>query len=191
MVCWRSCWRFRRGVHRAFLIGSIPFGYLIGRGVLPHRHPHPRLRQHRRDERAAHAREGRRRRGAAARRAQRLRSDAVYARGCSAGTWISTRCRRGKRSLPRSSPPARSRALLFSPWLRFRGGKGVATSFGAIFALTWPAGLVAVGGLARRCGDHALLVGRLDAGQRRWRLLRCGSSLARFRRRPTASSPRC
>jgi glycerol-3-phosphate acyltransferase PlsY len=34
----------------------------------------------------------------------------------------------------------------YSPWLRFRGGKGVATSFGAIFALCWPAGLVAAGG---------------------------------------------
>jgi glycerol-3-phosphate acyltransferase PlsY len=34
----------------------------------------------------------------------------------------------------------------FSPWLRFKGGKGVATSFGAITALCWPAGLVAVGG---------------------------------------------
>jgi glycerol-3-phosphate acyltransferase PlsY len=34
----------------------------------------------------------------------------------------------------------------FSPWLRFKGGKGVATSFGAIFAMSWPAGLVAVGG---------------------------------------------
>ena len=34
----------------------------------------------------------------------------------------------------------------FSPWLRFKGGKGVATSFGAIFALSWPAGLIAVGG---------------------------------------------
>lgn len=34
----------------------------------------------------------------------------------------------------------------FSPWLRFRGGKGVATSFGAIFAMSWPAGLVALGG---------------------------------------------
>ncbi|MBV9263815.1 MAG: glycerol-3-phosphate 1-O-acyltransferase PlsY [Candidatus Eremiobacteraeota bacterium] len=34
----------------------------------------------------------------------------------------------------------------FSPWLRLRGGKGVATSFGAIFALCWPAGLIAVGG---------------------------------------------
>ena len=36
----------------------------------------------------------------------------------------------------------------YSPWLRFRGGKGVATSFGAIFALCWPAGLVAAGGWA-------------------------------------------
>jgi len=34
----------------------------------------------------------------------------------------------------------------FSPWLRWRGGKGVATSFGAVFALSWPAGLVAVAG---------------------------------------------
>jgi acyl phosphate:glycerol-3-phosphate acyltransferase len=34
----------------------------------------------------------------------------------------------------------------FTPWLGFRGGKGVATSFGALFALCWPAGLVAAGG---------------------------------------------
>jgi acyl phosphate:glycerol-3-phosphate acyltransferase len=34
----------------------------------------------------------------------------------------------------------------FSPWLRLRGGKGVATSFGAIFALSWPSGLIAVAG---------------------------------------------
>ncbi len=34
----------------------------------------------------------------------------------------------------------------FSPWLRFRGGKGVATSFGATLALCWPAGLIGVGG---------------------------------------------
>lgn len=34
----------------------------------------------------------------------------------------------------------------FSPWLGWKGGKGVATSFGAIFALCWPAGLIAVGG---------------------------------------------
>jgi glycerol-3-phosphate acyltransferase PlsY len=32
----------------------------------------------------------------------------------------------------------------FSPWLGWRGGKGVATSFGAIFALSWPAGAVCI-----------------------------------------------
>lgn len=34
----------------------------------------------------------------------------------------------------------------FSPWLGWKGGKGVATSFGAIFALSWQSGLIAVGG---------------------------------------------
>ena len=32
----------------------------------------------------------------------------------------------------------------FSPWLGFKGGKGVATSFGAIFALSWPSGIVSI-----------------------------------------------
>lgn len=32
----------------------------------------------------------------------------------------------------------------FSPWLRGKGGKGVATSFGAIFALSWPAGVASI-----------------------------------------------
>ena len=32
----------------------------------------------------------------------------------------------------------------FSPWLRFRGGKGVATFIGALFGFCWPAGVVAV-----------------------------------------------
>ena len=36
----------------------------------------------------------------------------------------------------------------YSPWLRFRGGKGVATFFGALFGLCWPAGIVAVLGWA-------------------------------------------
>jgi glycerol-3-phosphate acyltransferase PlsY len=36
----------------------------------------------------------------------------------------------------------------YSPWLGWKGGKGVATSFGAIFALAWPAGVVAVAGWA-------------------------------------------
>jgi len=40
----------------------------------------------------------------------------------------------------------------FSPWLAFKGGKGVATSFGAIFALSWPAGLVSIAGWAVGAG---------------------------------------
>jgi len=32
---------------------------------------------------------------------------------------------------------------LFPVWLRFRGGKGVATFFGIVFALVWPVGIVA------------------------------------------------
>lgn len=32
----------------------------------------------------------------------------------------------------------------FSPWLGWKGGKGVATAVGAIFALSWKAGLVSV-----------------------------------------------
>jgi glycerol-3-phosphate acyltransferase PlsY len=32
---------------------------------------------------------------------------------------------------------------LFPAWLRFRGGKGVATFFGALIAVAWPAGLMA------------------------------------------------
>ncbi len=45
--------------------------------------------------------------------------------------------------------PAAIAAVLghcFSPWLKWKGGKGVATSFGAIFALSWKVGLIAVAG---------------------------------------------
>ncbi len=34
---------------------------------------------------------------------------------------------------------------MFPVWLGFKGGKGVATGWGALTALAWPAGLVAVG----------------------------------------------
>ncbi|MGA8534254.1 MAG: glycerol-3-phosphate 1-O-acyltransferase PlsY [Candidatus Tumulicola sp.] len=50
---------------------------------------------------------------------------------------------------PNYAPAVAAAAVLghcFSPWLGWRGGKGVATSFGAIFGLSWQAGLVAVGG---------------------------------------------
>lgn len=32
----------------------------------------------------------------------------------------------------------------FSPWLGWKGGKGVATSLGAVFALSWPVGVIGV-----------------------------------------------
>ena len=68
----------------------------------------------------------------------------------------------------------------FSPWLRFRGGKGVATSFGAIFALCWPAGLVAVAGwiagaALTRYSSVGSMLGSVLAAVALWRL---GGSLA-------------
>jgi len=33
----------------------------------------------------------------------------------------------------------------YSPWLHFRGGKGVATHLGVLFALSWPVGLLFIG----------------------------------------------
>ena len=123
--------RRRRGVPRRF----DPVRLSHRPRILSHRPARRRFRQHRRDERAAHARQSGRRGGAAARRAQRIRSGAL--------------------GVARTSAPAVAEAIVaaaavlghcFSPWLRWRGGKGVATSFGAIFAMSWPAGLVAVGG---------------------------------------------
>ncbi|PZR56724.1 MAG: acyl-phosphate glycerol 3-phosphate acyltransferase [Candidatus Meridianibacter frigidus] len=43
----------------------------------------------------------------------------------------------------------------FSPWLAGRGGKGVATSVGAIFALSWAAGIVSAGGWVAGAGATA------------------------------------
>lgn len=50
---------------------------------------------------------------------------------------------------PAAQALAASAAVLghcYSPWLRWKGGKGVATSFGALFALSWPSALCAVAG---------------------------------------------
>jgi acyl phosphate:glycerol-3-phosphate acyltransferase len=33
----------------------------------------------------------------------------------------------------------------YSPWMRFRGGKGVATELGVLFGLSWPAALIFIG----------------------------------------------
>lgn len=50
----------------------------------------------------------------------------------------------------------------YSPWLKWKGGKGVATSFGAIFALSWKAGLIAVAGwIAGAAVTHYSSVGSM------------------------------
>ena len=41
---------------------------------------------------------------------------------------------------------------VLSPWLRFRGGKGVATALGVTFGLAWPAGLIAAAGWLAAAG---------------------------------------
>ncbi len=50
----------------------------------------------------------------------------------------------------------------FSPWLRGRGGKGVATSFGAIFALNgWAGGIAVLGWIAGALATQFSSVGSL------------------------------
>ena len=81
---------------------------------------------------------------------------------------------------PRWLPAGAVLGHCFSPWLRFRGGKGIATSFGAIFALCWPAGLVAVAGwvvgaAVTRYSSVGSMLGSVLAAVALWRL---GGSLA-------------
>jgi glycerol-3-phosphate acyltransferase PlsY len=66
----------------------------------------------------------------------------------------------------------------FSPWLGWKGGKGVATSFGAIFGLSWKAGLVALGGwvigaLATQYSSVGSMLGNFTAPFALWFF--CGS----------------
>jgi glycerol-3-phosphate acyltransferase PlsY len=129
----------------AFLIGSIPFGYLVGRLFF-----HTDLRkQGSGNIGAMNAMRALGTRGAAV----VLLLDAL--KGFVPTLWA-LGAFNGFLDTPGFPPGGQIIASLvatgtvlghcFSPWLRFRGGKGVATSFGAIFALCWPAGLVAVGG---------------------------------------------
>jgi glycerol-3-phosphate acyltransferase PlsY len=128
----------------AYLIGSIPFGYLVGRFFF-----HTDIRK-----------QGSGNIGAMnALRALGMRGAAVVLlldalKGFVPTLWA-LNAFNGFLDTPGFPPGGQIIAALvatgtvlghcFSPWLRFRGGKGVATSFGAIFALCWPAGLVAAG----------------------------------------------
>ena len=118
----------------AFLVGSIPFGYVIGRLF------------YRRDIRAS----GSGNIGAmnALRTLGKGGAVAVLLLDAAKGLGPALAAMAGAGD-PELAAIVAAAAMLghcYSPWLRWKGGKGVATSFGALFGLCWPAGLCAVGG---------------------------------------------
>jgi len=116
----------------AFCIGAIPFGVVVSRLFF------------RRDIRsegsgnigAANALRTLGKRGAIA----VLVLDALKG---AAAVWIARTA--GGHFLPAAAALVAVLGHCYSPLLRWRGGKGVATSLGAIIALAWPAGLVFAG----------------------------------------------
>jgi acyl phosphate:glycerol-3-phosphate acyltransferase len=122
----------------AFLLGSIPFGYLVGRFF------------YRTDIRT----QGSGNIGAmnALRTLGKAGAAGVLLLDAAKGFGAVTLAQLFLRATPWSHEAASTAAAFavlghcFSPWLAWRGGKGVATSFGALFALCWPAGLIAVAG---------------------------------------------
>lgn len=119
----------------AFLIGSIPFGYLIGRMF------------YRTDIRA----QGSGNIGAmnALRSLGKTGGATVLLLDALKGfvpVFVSLAYFRGSGTAAAVAAACAVLGHCFSPWLRWRGGKGVATSFGAVFAMSWGAGLIAVGG---------------------------------------------
>lgn len=146
---------FVAAVIGAFLVGSIPFGYLIG------------CIFYRTDVRA----HGSGNIGAmnALRSLGKAGAIAVLLLDALKGflpTWLALHF--GSPALAACVAAAAVLGHCFSPWLGWKGGKGVATSFGAIFALSWMAGLAAVGGwivgaLATQYSSVGSLLGSLAA----------------------------
>jgi acyl phosphate:glycerol-3-phosphate acyltransferase len=134
----------------AFLIGSIPFGYLIGRFVY-------RIDIRKSGSGNIGAMNALRTMGKGGAIAVLL-LDAlkgfvpvayIQAHVSGALTWTE-----GAHTIPLSAAHVLGSIVAiatvlghcFSPWLGWKGGKGVATSFGAIFGFSWQSGLIAVGG---------------------------------------------
>jgi len=129
----------------AFLIGSIPFGYLIGRFVF-----RTDLREHGSGNIGAmNALRTVGKGGAVAVLLLDAAKGAVaplllshaHAVGLGGGTFLIWHHAEGLIAL---SAAAAVLGHCFSPWLGWKGGKGVATALGAVFAISWPAGLVMV-----------------------------------------------
>jgi len=118
----------------AFLIGSIPFGYLIGRAFY-----HTDIRASGSGNIGAmNAMRSLGKRGAIA----VLILDAL--KGFAPVALM-------QHVVPGDLAAALAAALAvighcYSPWLGFKGGKGVATSVGALFGIAWPLGLIAIAG---------------------------------------------
>ena len=105
------------------MLGSIPFGVRSGARAR-RRSEEGRLGQHRRHQRGARARQESGRRGAAARHASRR--GCRRRRRCGCGSGPTSR---------RSTGFAAFAGHIYSPWLKGRGGKGVACGLGAFLAL--------------------------------------------------------
>ena len=118
----------------SFLIGSIPFGYLIGRFAY-----RTDIRKHGSGNIGAMN---------ALRTLGRTGAVAVLLLDAAKGAIPVTIASYGVAGLHHHTAALGAIAAVlghcFSPWLQWKGGKGVATAVGAVFALSWPAGFVLV-----------------------------------------------